>query len=280
MRFETAPAAAPAVPADKPQVSIVLPCYNDAPHLAGNVREIMRTMDTTRWPYEIILVNDKSPDNCEQIIDGLVEEFPGRVFKLSHEVNKGRGMAVANGMRMARGEFAGFLDVDLEVHCRYIPSLVLELEDGADVVCARRVYKMRLAILHRAILSKGYIKMVNNLLDVDMEDTEAGYKFFRRETILPVLLEVENDRWFWDTEIMVRSARNGLRVSSVPVLFLRKPEKKSTVKLFSDTMDYLKNLWRFRRQIRKRGAKGNPAGAPSPASHALQPAGMGAASHV
>src|SRR5262245_45596041 len=136
-----------------PQVSIVLPCYMDAPHLDANVREIMRTLDAGRWSWEIILVNDKSPDRCEEIIDSLTEEFPHKIRKISHEVDLGRGMAVANGIRAARGALAGFLDVDVEVHCRYIPSLLLELEDGADVVCARRVYKLAIPLLHRAVLS-------------------------------------------------------------------------------------------------------------------------------
>ena len=98
-----------------------------------------------------------------------------------HERNKGRGATVTDGFRAARGEIAGYIDVDLEVHCRYIPSLVRAIEKGADVATLRRIYAFQVLSLDRYFMSRGYSWLVRRLLDLPFSDTETGYKFFRRE---------------------------------------------------------------------------------------------------
>ena len=233
-------------------LSIIIPCYNDAAHLRRHVEEILSILDATRWSYEVILVDDVSPDACGSIIDDLIAEHPEhRILKIAHTVNTGRGGAVNDGLRLACGKVAGFLDIDLEVGAHYIPALTRAILAGADVAVGWRIYKFRWRILHRIFLSKGYHRLANFVLGTELKDTESGYKFFRREAILPVIATIDDNRWFWDTEVMVRSEIAGLRIEFVPVLFLRRPEKPSTVKLFSDTLDYLRNLRRFRGTARR-----------------------------
>ena len=91
---------------------------------------------------------------------------------------------MTDGFRAARGEITGFLDVDLEVHARYIPSLVRAIEQGADVATVRRIYAFQLGSLDRYVMSRGYSWLVRWLLGVPIRDTETGYKFFRRERLL------------------------------------------------------------------------------------------------
>ena len=109
-----------------------------------------------------------------------------------HDTNRGRGATVTDGFRAARGEIAGYLDVDLEVHCRYIPSLVQAIEKGADVATLRRIYALQLLSLDRYFMSRGYSFLVRRLLGSTSADTETGFKFFRRETVLPLLDEIED----------------------------------------------------------------------------------------
>lgn len=247
-----------------PEVSIIIPCYRDAPHLAQGVAEVAATLERARWRWEIILVNDASPDDCAAVIDRLIREHPRWPLRaLHHAVNTGRGRAVMDGVEASRGGIAGFIDIDLEVHARYIPALVRAIEEGVDVASAYRVYRVRPGVMLRAALSKGYLKLVNLLLGTRMKDTEAGYKFFRRERILPLFPRLRNNGWFWDTEVMVRAERAGLRVGFVPALFLRRPDKASTVRLARDTLDYLRCLLAFRRELR------GQAPAPAPPAEAL-----------
>src|SRR5207247_2213600 len=88
--------------------------------------------------------------------------------------------------RAARGEITGYIDVDLEVHCRYIPSLVRAIEKGADVATLRRIYAFQLWHLDRYVMSRGYSWLVRRLLATRLHDTETGYKFFRRAPAPPL----------------------------------------------------------------------------------------------
>lgn len=231
-------------------ISLVVPCYKDAPHLAESLDQCLETLRHTRWSYELILVNDASPDRDGEIIDQYIRDHPQvKIRAIHHEKNTGRGRAVMDGIQAANGTYVGFIDIDLEVHCRYIPSMIQALEGGADVVAARRVYKLRPAIFHRVVLSAGYVALVNWMLKLDVEDTEAGYKFFRRERILPVLKQTKDTHWFWDTEIIARSECAGLKIAFIPALFLRRADKYTTVRLLPDMIKYFGSLWRFRTDL-------------------------------
>jgi glycosyltransferase involved in cell wall biosynthesis len=232
-------------------LSLVLPCYNEEVVLKDSVAQIIEVLDGTRYSYEIIFVDDCSDDRTRELIDQAIERYPDkRMSRIFHEKNVGRGGTVADGIRVGTGDVAGFIDIDLEVHARYIPSCVNAVQNGADVAIGRRVYKLNLRSLDRYVMSVGYVWLVRKLLGVDLNDTETGYKFFKRERILPVLDEIEDQRWFWDTEVMVRSHYRRYQIVEIPCLFLRRFDKKSTVSPLSDTIGYFQKLWRFRKTVR------------------------------
>jgi len=207
-----------------------------------------------RRPYEIIFVDDVSRDRTREIIRRLAAGDPATVRTLFHEKNAGRGQTVTDGFRAARGAIAGYLDVDLEVHARYIPSLVKAIERGADVATVRRVYAFQVRSLDRYAMSRGYSYLVRRMLGVDLRDTETGYKFFRRDRVLPILDEIRDPGWFWDTEFMVRAVRHGLRVEEVPGAYIRRFDKTSTVSGLRDSARYFGKLVAFRRAMR--GSRG------------------------
>ena len=150
-----------------PYVSVVLACYNEAEHIEQSFREIRETLVQTTWPFEVLFVDDESRDGTREILKGIVEAHHHLDLKLIfHETNRGRGATVTDGFRAARGEIAGYLDVDLEVHCRYIPSLVRAIERGADIATVRRIYALQLASLDRYFMSRGYSFLVRKLLQV------------------------------------------------------------------------------------------------------------------
>jgi glycosyltransferase involved in cell wall biosynthesis len=232
-------------------LSLVIACYNEEPVMEASVETILEVLDNTRFSYEIIFVDDCSQDRTRELIDAIISKYPDRqMSRLFHEQNKGRGGTVTDGIRQARGEVVGFIDVDLEIHAHYVPSCVLTVQNGADIASAYRVYRLYLRSLNRHVLSRGYAWLVRKLLQVELGDTEAGCKFFKREKILPVLDEVEDQRWFWDTEVMVRSYLRGYKIVEIPCLFTRRFDKVSTVHPVADTIDYFKKLWRFRKTVR------------------------------
>jgi glycosyltransferase involved in cell wall biosynthesis len=243
--------------AGRPLLSVVLACYNEAPHLARSFAEIREVLDDFHQPYEVLFVDDLSRDRTREVIAEIVRTNPDVDTQvLLHDVNKGRGATVSDGFRAARGEITGYLDVDLEVHARYIPSLVKAIQKGADIATVRRIYAFQLASLDRYVMSRGYSALVRRLLGTALHDTETGYKFFRRETLLPVLDEIRDPRWFWDTEFMIRSERHGLHIAEIQGAYVRRYDKTSTVSGLKDSIDYFGRLLAFRRLLAsERGGK-------------------------
>src|SRR5262249_32833021 len=125
-------------------VSLILACFNEAGHLEESVREIVGVLDSTRWRYEIIFVDDASSDETCSIIDRIMTNYRSPdMTKLVHAKNAGRGKTVCDGFRQAKGDIVGYIDVDLEVHARYIPSCVQAIEEGVDAAYAQRTYKLQ-----------------------------------------------------------------------------------------------------------------------------------------
>ena len=232
-------------------LSLVIACYNDGAQLEESLHEIEQVLAQTRYSYEFILIDDCSPDGSGQAVEQASAKRPHARYVL-HEKNVGRGGTVAEGMKMAQGTYVGFLDIDLEIHCRYIPAMLLALENGYDGATAFRVYKIHwnLDTFLRHILSMGYRSLVHSLLKLPYRDTETGCKFFRREKIVTILDETRSPGWFWDTEIMACCWRHGLRIREIPVLFIRRWDKASTVKPLRDSLIYLRELFRFRARMR------------------------------
>jgi len=231
-------------------LSVVLACYNEGPDLARSVDEIGDTLSELRGPFEVIFVDDHSRDGTRQRIEQIVEQRPDlNPRAIFHDRNQGRGASVSDGFRLARGAIAGYLDVDLEVHCRYIPSLMRAIDRGADVATVRRIYAFQPGSLDRYVMSRGYSWLVRRLLKVPLRDTETGFKFFRRDRLLPVIEAVRDPGWFWDTEFMARALRRGLRIEEIPGAYVRRADKRSTVSGLSDSIAYFHKLVAFRRQL-------------------------------
>ncbi len=238
-----------------PRLSLVLACYNEEEVLAASFREIRETLLDFGHPFEILFVDDVSRDNTRELIAKIVAENPGLDIRvILHEKNKGRGATVTDGFRAARGEIAGYLDVDLEVHSRYIPSLVRAILSGADVATVRRIYAFQARALDRYFMSRGYSWLVRRVLGSSLHDTETGYKFFRRETLLPVLDATKDAGWFWDTEFMIRAERRGLRIREIPGAYVRRWDKTSKVSGIRDSIDYFRRLLAFRKTLGREGA--------------------------
>lgn len=232
-------------------VSLILACYNEETIIEDSVQQICEILDNTRFSYEIIFVDDCSQDQTRQLIDQIIaDNGQVRMSRIFHQRNTGRGRAVSDGFRAASGEVVGYIDIDLEVHARYIPSCVLAVKNGADISTVSRVYTFQPRLIHRYPMSKVYSWLVWHLLGVDLKDTESGFKFFKRQRLLPLLDETQSQHWFWDTEVMVRSSLKGYRIETIPGLFIKRFDKKSSVKSFQDTLYYLRKLWHFRKVVR------------------------------
>ena len=232
-------------------LSLILACYNEAQILTDSLDQIIHILDQTNWTYEIILIDDKSTDATVQLIRQVLRRYPRKhLSAYFHSHNQGRGKTVAEGFLRAQGKIIGYVDIDLEIPAWYIPRFVEALDHHTDAAVAQRIYDFNFHSLPRWLFSKSYSWLRQQILPLPVADTEAGYKFFKRVKILPVVKRCQDNHWFWDTEIVARALQAKLKFLQIPVVFIRRQDKTSTVKLFPDTFDYFIKLFRYCRQLR------------------------------
>tara|TARA_R110002072_G_scaffold228234_6_gene385128 strand:- start:1684 stop:2478 length:795 start_codon:yes stop_codon:yes gene_type:complete len=249
---ETDPSATPApapAPAPACDISVVIACYMEEGHLEDSIAQLTATLEEIGRSYELVFIEDKSTDKTADVIKRLVDGHPHR-RAVYHEKNVGRGGTVTEGFLLAKGRIVGFLDIDLEVHCRFLPSVLDAIEAGADGATAFRHYAVgwRPTAMVRHVLSSGYRWLFNKIFDMPFRDPETGFKFFVREKVLEVAKRTKDVGWFWDSEIMILSHQAGLKLVEVPCRFERRADKASTVRVFHDVCGYLIAIWKFRKR--------------------------------
>ena len=242
----------PAVDAHEYDLSVVIACYQEEGHLRQSIQELCATLDQLGRSYELVFVEDKSRDRTAELVRELTAGKKN-MRAVYHAENVGRGGTVTEGFQLAKGRIVGFLDIDLEVHCRYVPDVLAAIDAGADGATAFREYTVgwRPAGIVRHILSRGYRWLFRMLFTVPFRDPETGFKFFRRDKILPVVAQTQDKAWFWDSEIMVLAHQAGLRLVEVPCRFERRADKQTTVRIVRDVWRYLIAIRAFRKRLRQ-----------------------------
>lgn len=245
---------------NKIDVSVILPVYNEAKILRTSLLEVKKVMEQTRYKYEIIIAEDASTDGTDVIAKELSQEFDN-VTHLHRDKRYGRGSAVANAILNAKGPICGYLDTDLETPVSYIPMFIKAIEKGADIASGVRNYKVKplenITLFPKLAAHYVYAWLSKQILKVPINDIESGCKFFRREAILPILKEIKDQHWFWDTEVMVRPYYKGYKIKEVPVVFNVDQSHESKVNLIKDSIDHIKGLLEFRRELKREYWKNN-----------------------
>jgi len=230
-------------------ISIVIACYNEATHIRKSLPELVSVLNKTGLNYELIVIDDCSQDDTVAVLQQLLPELDTRgssvIFK-AHKKNLGRGGTVAEGFRLATGQRVGYLDIDLEIGPWYLlPALEKMDVEQLDGVIAHRIYKLdfHVTILIRQWMSIVFRKLSHATLQLPLTDVAGGFKFFKREKILPILDSCQSEHWFWDTELVYMACRQGLNIGEIPVLFLRRTAKKSTVRMIPDTLRQIRETY-------------------------------------
>jgi glycosyltransferase involved in cell wall biosynthesis len=196
------------------KLSIIIPVYNEV----NSIAEILRRVEKTKLPWEIVVVDDGSKDGTRDILAGLDGKAGVRV--ILHEKNQGKGAAVRTGIQNARGDVLLIQDADLEYDPRDYPALLKPIDEGiADVVYGSRF----LGAPHRAILfwnmvaNKMLTLMTNILYNNILTDMETGYKVFRREVVAD--LKLRANRFDFEPEFTAKVLKRHVRVFEVPITF-------------------------------------------------------------
>lgn len=235
-----------------PDLSVILPAYNEGEHIRANLVTICRTLQGLS--YEVILVDDGSTDATfkeAQLAAG--EGLPIRVLR--GEVNRGKGGALFLGFECSRGRRVAFLDADLELGPENLLEMMRLMDEGtADVTIGAKGCGGSDFPLPRRLMSRFFRNLVSVLFDLHVSETQTGIKMFRREVLERCIPRLRVSRFAFDLELLVCASRFGFKLQEIPVSagFTRRTVLgrfgvHDVLRMFSDTLRiyYRASFWRW-----------------------------------
>jgi glycosyltransferase involved in cell wall biosynthesis len=230
------------VPVD---VEIVVPVYNEAPQLAERITALRSFLDES-FPFRalVTIVDNASTDDTAEIAADLTTKLPGISFMRLER--KGRGHALRTAWSSSGAPVVAYMDVDLSTSLSALLPLVAPLLSGhRDVAIGSRLARGAHVVRgpKRELISRAYNVLLKLTLRGRFSDAQCGFKALRRDAAKRLLPLVEDDEWFFDTELLVTAQRLGLRIGEVPVDWVDDPD--SRVKIVSTALNDLRGVGRL-----------------------------------
>lgn len=223
------------------ELSLIIPTYNERENLTPLVESIHRALPDL--VYELIVVDDDSPDGTAELAQTLAQEYPIKVIRRKNQ--RGLATAVVEGFRQAMGKVLGVIDADLQHPPELIPDLLREIHGGADIAIATRYIEGGSTSgwsLGRKIISQGAKGLAYVLLPATRKtkDPLSGFFLLKREVIDGVKLMPTGYKIL--LEVLVRGRAN--EVVAVPYVFGERARGASKLH-FKEEMSYLRHLWQL-----------------------------------
>jgi dolichol-phosphate mannosyltransferase len=239
------------------KVLIIIPTYNERENLPVVAAQIL-----DQYAYEVLVVDDQSPDGTGAMADDLARRYPGRLHVMHRTGERGLGLSYLDGFRWAIAHQADLIcqmDADLSHDPRFLPDLV-KAADTYDLVLGSRYLNGISVInwpLRRIILSSfanGYVRTITGLTT---RDSTSGYRCWRREALAKLDLErFLSHRYAFMVETVFEVARVGGRVGEVPIIFVERRQGASKMSgrvLLESMIMPWRLVWRNRGRVRPPG---------------------------
>jgi glycosyltransferase AglD len=220
-----------------PQVSIVLPCYNEKELAVEHTREVYSHLKKLGWNFELIVCDDASTDGTADALDKLTEP---EIRVLHYTNGPSRRENLSRSLQDAKGEALVYMDMDLSTDLEFLNDIVKPVLDGSCDIAIGSRYQQG-AEVKRELLRLVYSKMYNGTIRVlfgsRVLDHQCGFKAFRRDVFHDLAKELGYDEkflrgWFWDAELLIRAQQKKLRILEIPVRWIS--AKKSSFHFFRE----------------------------------------------
>ncbi len=230
------------------RVDVVIPVYNEERVLAGSVARLHAFLGAnTPYDWRIVIADNASIDGTAAVAQQAVADGGGRVQYL-HLSQKGRGRALRRAWLDSNADVVSYMDVDLSTNLEALPRLLAAiLDEGYDVAIGSRLKRGARVTRQwkREVISRGYNLMVKAIFPRrTFSDAQCGFKALSRAVVERVVPLVENNNWFFDSELLLRAEQLGYRVAEVPVEWIE--DLDSRVNIYKTASEDVQGLLRVR----------------------------------
>jgi len=231
----------------KTSVDIVVPVYNEEVALPANIPILYNYCcnNLSEYAWKIIIADNASTDSTS-VIAGKFAKSP-QIFYLKLP-KKGRGLALRTAWLTSRADIVSYMDVDLSSNLEFFPALLSAIENNSDVAIGSRLARGSNVVgrtLLREIMSRGYNLLIKVFFSVSFRDAQCGFKAVKKNVFKILEPLIENDNWFFDSEMLILAEKSGYKVAEIPISWHDDPS--STVKVArtaSEDFEGLLRLWR------------------------------------
>ncbi|HQR26742.1 MAG TPA: glycosyltransferase [Nocardioides sp.] len=214
-------------PAPVPLIEVVLPVHDEEVALPVAVDRLTRHLATLPWSWLVTIADNASTDSTPLVARRLAHTYEGvRVVTLPE---KGRGRALKRVWQDSPADVLVYMDVDLSTDLKALMPLVAPLVSGhSDLSIGSRLSRSSRVVRgpKRELVSRSYNLLLRSTLRARFSDAQCGFKAIRRDVADALLPLVEDDTWFFDTELLVLAERTGLRIHEVPVDWVDDPDSR------------------------------------------------------
>jgi glycosyltransferase involved in cell wall biosynthesis len=229
-------------------LDMVIPVLNEERDLPPNIGKLRDFLASQMSDYEwrIIIADNGSDDSTPEVSRRLSEQLPGVGYLRLEQ--RGRGLALRTAWSQSKADIVGYMDVDLSTDLGALPDMVKAIaSEGFDVAVGSRLRKGSKVIgrsFKRSFFSHSYSLLFRAMFFTSFRDAQCGFKALSRRTVHDIVPLVKDNRFFFDTELLILAEKNGYRVKEVPVRWADDPD--SRVRVFKTAYEDFKGLLRLR----------------------------------
>ena len=241
-----------------PELSIVIPAYNEERRLPETLRRVRAYLEARRADAEVIVVDDGSRDATAALVEARRGEFPG-LRLVSNGVNRGKGYSVRHGMLEARGRIVLFTDADLSAPIEEADKLLAAMRDHEVAIGSRGVDRSLIEVHQsplRELAGIVFNFLVRAITGLKFVDTQCGFKAFLREPSRIIFEQQRIERFGFDPEILFLAKRHALRAVEIPVRWAHDPQTnvnmvRDSLRMFGEVLSIRWN-WLLGRYPKRR----------------------------
>ena len=229
-------------------LDIVIPVLNEERALPLSIPVLHAHLAERFGDYEwrIVIADNGSEDATPEVSQRLSREFPGVTpFRLEQ---RGRGLALRTTWLASEADIVAYMDVDLSTDLAALQPLIGAVaEQGYDIAIGSRLIRgarVERRPLKREITSRGYSFLFRTMFFTGFRDAQCGFKAVSRRAIDELVPLIENNQWFFDTELLLLAEGNGFRIREIPVHWTDDPDTR--VKILGTAIEDVKGLLRLR----------------------------------
>ena len=233
-----------------PLLSVIIPAHNEENRLPASLEQVFSFLSLQPYEAEVLVVENGSTDGTRQVAEGFAARHPN--LHVIHEPQRGKGLAVRRGMLAARGEYCFMCDADLSMPIEEVGRFLPPQLAGFDIAIGSREVEGSVRYdepSYRHLGGRLINLLIRLLILPGLEDTQCGFKCFRRQAARDLFSRQLMDGWSFDVEVLYLARRAGYRLVEVPIHWYYRPESK--VSAVRDAFRMTADILRIRLNARR-----------------------------